>query len=202
MLEQLLDILRTDHAVIVYGLIVVAACSEYVVPPFPGDTLTLFAVFLAAHAELNAPLVYLAMTTGAVLGGVIAWGVGMWLADREDRWPRWLRRSGITDSLDAVRRGYTRHGAAYLLINRFLPAFRAFFFVGAGLSRMHPLSVVIYGGLSAAVWNALLLGIGFGVGRNWETLQSFFEQYALASFVVAAGVLLIFWLRTRRSPER
>ncbi len=199
MLDSLLDILRKEHGILAYALVFCAAFSEYIVPPFPGDTVALFAIFLAAQAELNAGLVYAVMTGGAVVGGVLAWGVGVWLADREDRWPARFRRPRMQASLDAVRRGYARYGAAYLLLNRFLPAFRAFFFVGAGLSRMPLLRVVVYGGISAAVWNALLLGVGYGLGRNWETLLSLFEQYALASFIMATLVLLVWWLRFRRS---
>lgn len=203
MLDNLLDLLRKEHGILAYVLVFFAALSEYIVPPFPGDTVALFAIFLAAQAELSAGLVYVVMTGGAVFGGVLAWGIGVWLADREDRWPERLRRPRMQASLDAVRRGYARYGAAYLLVNRFLPAFRAFFFVGAGLSRMHLVAVVVYGGISAAIWNALLLGVGYGLGRNWETLQVVFEQYALASFVVAAALLLIWWLRLRKSgpPE-
>lgn len=199
MLEDLLEILRRDQGLLAYLLVLLAALSEYIVPPFPGDTITLFAVFLAAQAELHPVGVYVAMTIGAMIGGLIAWGVGVWLADREERWPSLLRRPGVQDSLAAVRRGYEKHGAAYLLINRFLPAFRAFFFIGAGLSRMRAVPVLVYGGISAALWNAILLGIGYSVGRNWETLRSLFQQYVSVTFVAVLVVLAVFWFRSRKA---
>ena len=46
-----------------------------------------------------------------------------------------------------------KRGNWYLAANRFLPALRAFFFVGAGLANMPLRAVIFWGGLSAAVWN-------------------------------------------------
>jgi membrane-associated protein len=74
----------------------------------------------------------------------------------------------------------------YLTVNRFLPALRAFFFVGAGLSRMSVAAVLIYGGLSAAVWNALLMGAGYAVGSNWDALRDLAGRYAVATFILVA----------------
>jgi membrane-associated protein len=65
-----------------------------------------------------------------------------------------------------------------------LPALRAFFFVGAGLSRMRAAPVIIYGGISAAVWNALLLGVGYAVGNNWEALRELAARYGGATLIL------------------
>jgi membrane protein DedA with SNARE-associated domain len=174
-----------------YGLVLAAAAVEYVIPPVPGDTVVLFAVVLAARAQLNWLWVYALMTAGATTGGVIAWAFGTWLARHEDHWPRLLRRPTAVAALDAVRRGYTRHGPAYLAVNRFLPALRAFFFVGAGLSRMSIWPVIVFGGLSAAVWNALLLGLGYFVGNNWETLVAIMERYTAATIALIGIVAVV-----------
>jgi len=175
-----------------YALIAAASAVEYVFPPLPGDTVVLFAVVLAARAQLNWALVYALMTLGATGGGLMAWAFGSWLANHEDQWPRFLKRPGATRALDAVRRGYARHGPMYLAVNRFLPALRAFFFIGAGLSRMGAWPVILFGGLSAALWNALLLGAGYAVGHNWDALRDLMERYTMATLVVIiVGVVAI-----------
>ena len=167
-----------------YALVAAAAAIEYVFPPVPGDTVALFAVALAVRAQLHWAFVYLAMTVGALLGGLAAWAFGIWLANHEHRWPPFLRTPGATRALDAVRRGYERHGAMYLGVNRFLPALRAFFFVGAGLSRMSAASVVVFGGISAALWNAVLMAIGYTVGNNWDALRDLVERYTAATLIL------------------
>jgi len=183
-LDEFLHTLEHGPQYWAYTLVVAAAAVEYIFPPIPGDTVALFAVALAVRAQLHWVFVYLAMTFGALLGGLAAWGFGVWLANHEDSWPSFLKTPGATRALDAVRRGYEQHGAMFLTVNRFLPALRAFFFVGAGLSRMSAGPVVVFGGISAALWNALLMAIGYAVGNNWEALSDLAERYTAATLIL------------------
>ena len=184
MLDEFLHTLEHGPQYWAYALVAAAAAIEYVFPPLPGDTVALFAVALAVRAQLYWVFVYVAMTLGALLGGVAAWGFGVWLANHEESWPSYLKTPGATRALDAVRRGYQRHGEMYLAANRFLPALRAFFFVGAGLSRMSVARVLIFGGISAALWNAILMGIGYAVGNNWEMLRDVAQRYTTATLIL------------------
>ncbi len=190
MVDEFLHTLEHGPQYWAYVLVAGAAGIEYIFPPIPGDTVALFAVALAARAQLHWLFVYLSMTAGALLGGLCAWGFGLWLAKHEDNWPRVLRTPTATRALDAVRRGYSQHGAMYLVVNRFLPALRAFFFVGAGLSRMSAGAVILYGGISALIWNALLMAAGYAVGSNWETLHDLAERYTFATLVLVVIVVL------------
>lgn len=202
MLDEFLRVLEEGPKYWAYGLIVAASAVEYVLPMVPGDTVTLFAVVLAARAQLDWLWVYGLMTGGAVFGGTLAWAFGVWLADHEDDWPRLLRRPQATRALDAVRRGYDRHGSVYLAVNRFIPALRAFFFVGAGLSRMSLGPVLLFGGLSAAAWNAMLLAVGYAVGDNWDALSKILDRYTVGALALVVVVVLVLaarhWLQRTR----
>ncbi|UCF45708.1 MAG: DedA family protein [Myxococcales bacterium] len=203
MLDEFLHTLEHGPQYWAYALVAASAGVEYIFPPLPGDTVALFAVALAVRAQLHWVFVYVAMTLGALLGGLAAWGFGVWLANHEDSWPAFLKTPTAMRALDAVRRGYDQHGAMYLAVNRFLPALRAFFFVGAGLSRMNAGPVIVFGGISAALWNALLMSIGYAVGNNWEVLRDLAERYAAATLflivVAVAGIVARFVYDTRRS---
>jgi len=203
MLDEFLHTLEHGPHYWAYALVLAAAAIEYIFPPVPGDTVALFAVALAVRAQLSWVLVYLAMTLGALLGGLAAWGFGLWLANQEERWPSFLRTPGATRALDAVRRGYEQHGAMYLVVNRFLPALRAFFFVGAGMSRMNVGPVIVFGGISAALWNALLMGVGYAVGNNWDVLRDLAERYAVATLILVViaviGLIARFVWDSRRA---
>ena len=151
-----------------YVVLALSALIEYLFPPFPGDTVALFGVFLAATAGYSPLGVFVALTLGSIIGGVATWGFGRWLGDRKERWPKFLRRPSIERGLDKVQRGFETRGAWYLAANRFLPALRAFFFVGAGLARLPLRSVLIWGGLSAIAWNALLLAWDSPLAPTWK----------------------------------
>jgi len=203
MLDEFLHTLEHGPQYWAYALVLAAAAIEYVFPPVPGDTVALFAVALAVRAQLSWVFVYLSMTFGALLGGLAAWGFGLWLANHEESWPSFLKTPGATRALDAVRRGYEQHGAMYLVVNRFLPALRAFFFVGAGMSRMNVGPVIVFGGISAALWNALLMGVGYAVGNNWDVLRDMAERYAVATLILVViaviGLIARFVWESRRA---
>ena len=68
-------------------LLAVAATAEYLFPPFPGDTVTLFGAFLAVAGKLNWALVWGAVTLGSGVGLTLDWWVGRWLGARRHRLP-------------------------------------------------------------------------------------------------------------------
>jgi membrane protein DedA with SNARE-associated domain len=179
---------------------------EYLFPPFPGDTLVLLGAWYAVHGELSWPLTFLSVTLGAVAGAWIDYRVGAALGRRLDRSAE--RRSPLTaDRLHRVEQGYRRHGAWFLVANRFLPGVRAFLFVAAGASGMPLGRVLLYGGVSAALWNALLLVAGAFLVRNLDDMIGLLERYTDAAWVaiVAVAVLLLLralWLRRAKGNGR
>jgi len=101
-----------------------------------------------------------------------------------------------------VKGAFERHGSKLLLLNRFLPAMRAFVFLGAGLSRISMAAVLVYGGISAILWNALLLVAGYYLAVEWDALLALVSTYnAAALTIVAVGVAGWWWLQRRRQRD-
>jgi len=197
MVDELLRYLESGETGIAYLALALAAVLEYVFPPFPGDTVTLFGTFLAATSGYSAPGVFATVTLASTLGGLLPWALGRHLHAHPDRWPSFLRGPRVDRALDEVRRGFARHGRWYLVGNRFVPAVRAFILLGAGLGGTSAGAVVLYGGLSALLWNGLLFTVGFSVGRNWEKLQGISETYSWTAIGVLVVVALVILGRRR-----
>lgn len=197
-----MDWLRQNEGPLAYLVLLVAGGLEYVFPPLPGDAITLFGAFLAASAGYSPVLVYLAIWIGSMAGAMLAYALGRSLARKPgEDWPKLLRGKATRAALEKVEARFEKHGAIALVLNRFVPALRAVFFVGAGIARIPWWKVFLWGGLSAAIWNALLLGAGYAVGNNWERLAEWLRRYSIgAGIVIAAAVLgaVTFWLIRRR----
>jgi membrane protein DedA with SNARE-associated domain len=203
--DSILAWLQANEGPLAYLVIGLAALIEYVFPPFPGDTVTLFGVFLAATAGFSWIWVYVAINVGSVAGGMLAYGFGRWIAEHRDvREPRFLRAQQARRAVDLLTERFAEHGAVYLAINRFIPALRAFFFVAAGLARLPPWKVVVFGAISALAWNAIVVAVGSVVGHELERLQAFAQSYALWSIGAVAVVALaigVRWFYRRRRPR-
>jgi membrane protein DedA with SNARE-associated domain len=181
-----------------FGLLVLAgsALIEYVFPPFPGDTITLFgAVLITAH-DWNFAAVYASVLLGSVGGSLLAFYFGGAIQ---------RRRARADGAIDRLIERFERHGPIYLVVNRFLPGFRAVFFVAAGLANMPVRAVVVYGLVSAALWNLLIIGVGSAIGANFETLESWLTRYMIVVWITAGAATLLLaaryaWRRSRRGP--
>lgn len=193
-----------------YALVVLfgAALIEYVFPPFPGDSVVLFGAYYGVRGVLPLPLVFLAVTAGSVVGAIIGYKVGVRIGRAMERRvpeePRRFRWASI-DQVHRLEAAYRRHGDLYILINRFIPGVRGFFFVGAGMAGMPMKRVIGLGALSAALWNCVLLGAGWAVGENLNELERLFRTYSTVAWslmaVVALG-LIVRWLLSRRRLRR
>ena len=181
-----------------YVALGLASLIEYVFPPFPGDTVALVGVFLAATAGWSWTAVYLALNLGSVLGAMSAYAAGRAAARREVR-PRWLQTPRVEAALREIEARFEAHGAIVIALNRFVPALRAFFFIAAGLARMNALAVLLWGAVSACAWNALLLLLGFVVGSNWALLARVVGTYSWAAVLLAIlAVGAYVWWRARK----
>lgn len=176
---------------------------EYVFPPFPGDSLVVLGAWYAVNGKISWPVAFAATTGGAVLGAWIDYRVGVALGAALERGA--ARRGPITlDHVRQVEAGYARWGEWFLLANRFLPGVRAFLFVGAGAARLPLAKVLLWGGISAAAWNALLLVAGAFLVKNLDEFVSLLARYTTAAWVAMGlfallAALRFLWRRRRRA---
>lgn len=198
-IQQWLEKGETGWAHLVLALF---AASEYVAPFLPGDSVTLLGVVLAAGAGYGALSVLLSLTAGSTLGGLFAYGVGRYLGRDPASWPQMFQGPSVRKAIASVCARFQRHGAAYLAVNRFVPAFRAFFFLAAGMVRMPVWQVLVYGTLSGLLWNGILLSLGFVVGANLERLQALLSHYTFAALLLLTVAGLIWLLRARLRRSR
>ncbi|MBN1209041.1 MAG: DedA family protein [Myxococcaceae bacterium] len=186
------------------GLLVLglAAMLEYVVPPFPGDTITLLGGVYAVRGDHPWPLVFLVVTVGSLAGAAINYWFGTWLARRFEANPQ-ATFLGITHAkLEETQARMRRNGPWLLLVNRFLPGIRGIIFIAAGAARMPRRNALFLGALSAMAHNGLVLAVGRAVGGNLEQLEDLVMKYQLAVVVlVCVGVLaVIVRALARRTP--
>lgn len=177
-----------------------ATLIEYVFPPFPGDLLVVLGAWYAVEGALSWPAAFASVTAGAVAGAWFDYRVGAALGRRLEG--RAARRGPLSrERLERFEASYRRWGAGLLVANRFFPGIRAFLFLAAGASGIPLRRVLLYGAVSAALWNAVLLGAGAFVAHNAEELVAIFEHYTRASWaavVAGAAVMAVVLLRRRR----
>jgi membrane protein DedA with SNARE-associated domain len=185
------------------GLVLLGACAllEYVFPPFPGDSVTLFGSVLVVHRQWSLPLVFMAVMVGSAAGAMLDY----WFGSRVGRRYRaggLFRRERSRARIERVLAAFRRYGPAYVAINRFLPGVRAVIFVAAGMAGLQARWVLFYALVSAALWNTLILALGYLLGANWDQIRGLaglYGQVIYAAIALVVVVLIVrWWLRRSR----
>lgn len=179
-------------------LIGLAALLEYLVPPLPGDTITLLGGAFVARGEQSFLVVLASLMLFSVAGMAATWAVGRVIGVRFGASPRATFLFGLTrERLERAQDTMRRRGDWVLLLNRFMPSFRALVFLVAGASGTPLRRVLALGSVSALAWNAMLLVVGMTLGAKAELLEGWLSRYRLIA-LVAALALVVMWLLFRR----
>jgi membrane-associated protein len=168
------------------AVLFLATFVEHVFPPFPGDLLVVLGAWYAVNGQLSWPMLLVFSTAGALAGAWVDHRVGVALGRRLERRAAHSRLLPPA-RLAAFEAAYRRWGSWLLVFNRFAPGIRAFLFLAAGASGLPAGRVVLLGGLSALIWNALLLAAGGLLARNAGDLVDLVDRYMR----VAGGLLVL-----------
>ncbi|NOZ86058.1 MAG: DedA family protein [Deltaproteobacteria bacterium] len=192
-MEQLLAIISSHESFLGPAFLFLSSIVEYLFPPFPGDTVTVFGAFLVVNRNWNLALVLSCVTAGSLAGAAMDFYLGRWLAgkDRKFKIPRLLKPI-IPDKSDMERftSWFKRYGVWMILANRFLPGIRAFFFIAAGMSGMKAWVVLVLGGISALLFNILLLVAGMEIGKSFKELLSLVRGYSFVVWMIIGAIAI------------
>lgn len=165
--------------------------------PVPAELVVIPAGYLAQQGELNFALVLLASVTGTTCGATLNY----WLARRFGRglFLRFGRYVLLHDhKLAKLERFFVTHGPVSIFLGRLVPGVRHYLFLPAGLAAMKPRKFIGYTFLGAAIWNTVLVTLGYHVGRNEALVKQYLPLITkgAAAFIVVVAVIYI-WRHAR-----
>jgi membrane protein DedA with SNARE-associated domain len=166
---------------------------------FAGQHVTLFGERISSHAWAYVA-VALAGTLGYLLGSIGGWALGLYggrpLLERHGRWFHLDARK-----LDRAERWFDRWDDLAVLIGRVTPVVRSFISIPAGVFRMPFWRYTVLTLIGSAVWCFALAGVGWALGKSYET---FHHDFRFADYAVVAALLavvVLFLVRRRRSSR-
>ena len=187
-----------------YPGIVVLMALESSVFPVPSELVMPPAGFLAAKGEMNLLVALACGTVGSLAGAyanyVVASRLGRWVFVRYGKWVLLSERS-----LERTERFFSSHGEIATFVGRLFPVIRHLISIPAGIARMRLDRFFLYTGVGAAIWCAVLLGIGWVVGKAGGTLArdqvDAYARYAVMALVPVTIALIagyVWWYRRSR----
>jgi len=168
----------------------------------PGDSLLFSAGLVLAltdRADLLAlllPIVFVAAALGDQVGYLFGARVGPSLFTRPDS--RIFKQENVTRSHEF----FERHGARALVLARFVPVVRTFTPILAGVSGMRYRTFVTYNIAGAALWSALALLLGYGLGDRFPKLENYLTPILLVIVFLSVLPMLLELRKARQTTSK
>ena len=185
-----------------YWVITLLMAIESSFIPFPSEVVVPPAAYKAATTgELNIFLVVLCSTIGACIGAFVTYFLARYLG-RPLVYRFAESRIGHMCLIDKAKvenaeRYFDEHGAIGTFFGRLVPAVRQLISIPAGLARMGLGRFMLYTTLGAGLWNSILAGMGWYIGRYYSgQLEEKVAQYSgeLKIAMLALGAFVVLYL--------
>lgn len=166
---------------------------ENVFPPIPSELIMGLGGIAVARGRMEFWPLMLAGTVGSTLGNYCWYMLGRSLGYERlkpfvDRFGRWLTMEW--EDVEYIVRFFQRHGQWVVFAVRFAPFMRTMISLPAGLLRMGHWRFLVFTFAGAAIWNAILSGAGYYLGRNFDELEKFTTPVAIATI----GIVVIVYI--------
>lgn len=193
MFEDILTQISTFSPFWIYTTLLFFAFIENVFPPSPSDVVLVVGGSLIATGAINYFLSLAFATIGSITGFMLMFYIGS-TVDKK------VIHSGKfkyipVDSLNKVEAWFRKYGYFVIVANRFMPGTRAVISFFAGISNLEPKKTITLCFISALLWNAILLYLGFVFGDNVEMIDEHLDTYSNIVIAVTIMVILFFTIR-------
>jgi membrane-associated protein len=178
-------------------LIIFAETGLVVTPFLPGDSLLFGLGALAAidtTGTLSASWLALLLTLAAILGNSTNFVIGRAIGQRalEGRY-RFIK----VDYLKQTQGWFARHGAATIVLARFVPIVRTFAPFVAGIGHMAQRQFQTYNVLGAVLWVNLFIWAGYWFG-NIPIIKNNFGLVTIGIIFVSLLPMVVMFIKQRR----
>lgn len=178
---------------------------ENVFPPIPSELILTFGGFMTTRTSMTIIGAVMASTIGAIVGALVLYSIGRFV--KQERLKKLF--SGKIGKLLRVKPAhieqatdwFVRHGVLTVFFCRFIPIVRSLISIPAGVARMSVPLFLLYTALGSAIWNTVLILLGFWAGDNWAHIVELFDRVKYYVFIVPIIVIALVVYKKKRNKK-
>ncbi len=197
----------SDNAIIEiiqkYGLVAIflAVFLEYACFPVPSELVLPLSGAVAAQGGFSFLSVYLICIAAGLGGSLLDYSLARWGGARlieklEGRFPK------LAGGLEVTRQKFERYSTLSVGICRVIPLCRTYISFIAGLAKQDLGTFIGASTIGIAIWNALLVYMGYLLSENWQLVGEFYGKYKYAMLAIIVLAIFIYVLIKRRLGQK
>ena len=166
---------------------------ENIFPPIPSELILTFGGFMTTYTNLNIVIMIIFATLGALTGALALYYVGKIFNKRRlmkivsGKVGKVLRLKA--EDIEKADYWFDTKGHITVFFCRFIPIVRSLISILAGMSEMPMKKFIVYTTLGTLIWNTVLVTLGSLMGKNWEKIVLFMNDY---SHIVLIILVILF----------
>jgi membrane protein DedA with SNARE-associated domain len=171
--------------------------------PLPSEVVMPFAAYKAAQGDLNAFIVILSGTIGALTGSLINYTLAYYLGRplvyrfAESRMGKLFLLS--KEKVIHAEGYFLRNGKTSTFIGRLVPGIRHLISIPAGLAKMNLRDFMLYTFIGAGIWNIILVIIGYFIYDLRDQIFPYLKEILL---VLGAAFVVYLVIKARNNRKR
>jgi len=189
MFEDILNNISSFTPFWIYVTLFIFAFVENVFPPSPSDLVVVVGGSLVSTGVISFIPTLLLTTIGSIIGFMVLFYVGS-TVDRKIIHTGKFKYIPV-DAIEKVERWFKKYGYWVIAVNRFFPGTRSVISFFSGMSMLNVRKTVILASISAFLWNAIIIYLGYVFGSNVKVVDKYLSTYSNIAIAVTVIIVLI-----------
>lgn len=186
-----------------HGGVIFLIALENIFPPIPSEIILPLTGFLVFKGELNFLGVVTASTIGSVLGALFLYYLSYRLGQKRvlriaDKYGKYIGLS--KEDIQKSITWFHKHGTKLVLFGRIIPTIRSVVSIPAGIAQMDIKKFIVYTTIGSAIWNTILISVGWTLGEKWQGVQKYTKVLEYAVWIaIALGIGWLIWRKRKKN---
>lgn len=159
--------------------------------PFPSEVVMIPAGYLVFKGEMSLILVFLCGVFGSLMGAIFNYYLCYFFGRNLIK--KYGKFVGISEAkMQKFENFFQKHGEISTFTCRLIPGIRQYISLPAGLAKMNLFKFCFYTSFGAAIWVAILIGVGYFAGNNEELIKNELHTITLILVVFVIFIILLY----------
>lgn len=162
---------------------------EYACFPIPSEIVLPFVGMSIPQTTLSFFPSFMVSLLAGLVGSLICYAIGLWggipLLNKLE-----TKSQGLSKALNLFNQWFNVYGRWAVLFSRVIPLTRTYISLFAGVNHMALIEFLLYSASGIALWNLVLMSLGFYLGSNWALIEGILDTYSNIVLVIIALALI------------